>query len=162
MTRRLLALLLSACALAPASIATPPSTAPSTPASAASPAAGTSLTVKITGIKRDQGNIRLAVHNNESGFPKKWEAALKVITVPIPAGKNEVSLQIEDLKPGTYALIAHHDEDANGTIKRYWIGMPAEGMANSGTKPLMGAPSWKKSIINLPETTAVTLTLSYL
>jgi uncharacterized protein (DUF2141 family) len=162
MTRRRLTLLLGACALAPALIATPPSSAPATPAPAASAATATGLTVKITGIKRDQGNLRLAVHNNESGFPKKWEAALKVVTVAIPAGKNEVSLQIDDLKPGTYARIAHHDEDADGTIKRYWIGMPAEGMANSGTKPLMGPPSWKKSVFTLPETTTVTLTLSYL
>lgn len=154
------AILLSACPLFADSAATPPVTAPDGKSAPASDTA--SVSVKITGIKGGKGNIRLAIHNTEASFPKKWDKAMKVVTATIPAGKTDLTLKVDGLKPGTYALIAHHDEDANGEIKRYWVGMPAEGMANSGTKPLMGAPSWKKSAFPVPGTTEVTLTLSYL
>lgn len=131
-----------------------------TPAPVPAPVEHT-LVVKVSGIKTDKGNIRLAVHDNETSFPKKWDKALRVVTVPVPAGKTEVTIRV-NLKPGTYALLAHHDEDADGQIKRYLIGMPAEGMVNSGTKPLIGAPAWDKSKFAVPEISEQTLTLRYL
>lgn len=165
MNRIILAALLTAAtplfAETPAAAPKPATPAPA-PAEKAPAPATHAISVKVTGIKNDKGNLRLAIHNSETTFPKQWDKAMKVVTVTIPAGKTEVTIPVDNLKPGSYALLVHHDEDANGEIKRYWVGMPAEGMANSGTKPVMGAPSWKKSAFTVPETSEVTLKLSYL
>ena len=144
---------------APATPAAP--VAPAAPAATA-PAEGAMLVVKITGITEAKGDIRIALHNTDESFPKKWDKAFRVIKVPVPTGKTEIITAFTGLKPGTYAVIAHHDADSDGQLKRYIIGMPAEGMINSGTQPTFGAPSWKKSSFTVPETKELSLKLRYL
>lgn len=158
MTIRLLSLALALTLAAAAGAAETP--APAAPAPAKTQ--GAMLVVKITGIRAAKGVIRVAIHDTEDTFPKKWDKALRVIKVPVPAGKTEVITAFTDLKPGAYAVMAHHDEDADGAINRYLIGMPAEGVINSGVQPTFGAPSWKKSVFTVPETGEISLKLRYL
>lgn len=62
--------------------------------------------------------------------------------------------------PGTYAVIAAHDENGNGELEPNFLGIPQEGVGTSG-KARKGPPRWKDAKFDVPGTTTISIVMNY-
>lgn len=106
------------------------------------------LTVVIDGIKEPNGEIILAIFDNESDFLEK-EYTSKTIKV----NKNGKATAIFDNLPkGSYSLSVIHDKNQNGKLDKNFIGLPTEGFGFSNNKMgKFGPPSFKDCEIELTQ-----------
>jgi uncharacterized protein (DUF2141 family) len=97
--------------------------------SASGEMASRTLTVLITGMGSDVGQVGVALYDSPLGFPFKTDQARRTAFVEI---HNRRSLAIfGDVGPGSYAVAVFHDENGNGKLDRDWFGFPAEPTAAS-------------------------------
>ncbi len=73
------------------------------------------LTVNITGISDNKGDIYIYLYTSEKGFPIEISKANKVKKVTV--SKKSLSVSFKDIAYGTYAVSVYHDIDANGKNK---------------------------------------------
>lgn len=79
------------------------------------------LTVEVQGIKSAQGEIAVGLFDQADQFPKQVAHGLRLV-----ATKDSVVAVFKDLKPGTYAISAYHDENDNKKLDRGLFGIPKE------------------------------------
>lgn len=115
------------------------------------------LTVTLDGVKPGGGPLVVLLFDHAEGFPKETLASQRHV---LPAGQQ--SLALDGLKPGQYAVMAYHDEDANGELNRLFGMIPQEGWGLSNNPKVSGKPAFEDAAVTLPESgAAVTLHLSY-
>lgn len=86
-----------------------------------------SLTVKISKLKNDKGNVRVAVYNTQEGYDAEKGAgdSQKACAKAVAEIKsNEAQCTIDDLAYGDYALKFFHDEDKSGKFYKNFVGIP--------------------------------------
>jgi uncharacterized protein (DUF2141 family) len=106
-------------------------------AAATLPALATELTFEVTGIEGAEGQVMVVLYD-EAGYLKK---PLKGVRLA-PGGKT-VSGTFGEVPTGFYAVIAFHDENANGKLDRNLIGIPIERLGYSNNaKGTMGPASF--------------------
>ncbi len=88
------------------------------------------LTIKISNIEKQKGEIKIGVFNNESNFLKEG-ASIKNYTVKVD--KNTAVLTITDLPKGEYAISMYHDENMDNKMNTNSKGVPKEsyGFSNN-------------------------------
>ena len=98
------------------------------------------IKVTVTGFRSSKGEGFLALYSSQDGYPLNPAKALQKLKSPIEKG--------EDVKPGSYALIAMHDENKNGRMDRNLLGMPREGYgaSNNPHMPLLGPPTFESAL----------------
>jgi uncharacterized protein (DUF2141 family) len=107
-----------------------------------------SLTIEIDGFESDDGKAMIAVFNSKDGYPVKPEKAYKKLISEIKNGK--VTLVINGLPAGTYAVSVLHDENDNGKMDTNFLGIPSENFgASNDAKGFMGPPSFEDSKFEL-------------
>jgi uncharacterized protein (DUF2141 family) len=105
------------------------------------------LTITITGLRSADGTVRVAVFDNATDFPRGQEVAGEVVKA-----EPEVTVDIDGLKPGRYAVAIHHDENGNGRMDSSLIGLPQEGYAFSNDAMVfLGPPPFSEASFDLPE-----------
>jgi uncharacterized protein (DUF2141 family) len=119
---------------------------------------GLPLTLKVEGVKNDKGNIRAALYADAKTFRKEAEA---VAVVQQAASPGEVILRWNDLKPGRYAVVVYHDEDANGELNRRFGMFPTEGYGLSNNPKVSGPPPFEPSAFEVSSPTEITIELHY-
>ncbi len=104
--------------------------------------AGT-LTVNISNIQSDAGQIGCSLYSNKDGFPSEPEKAADQMFVKSKAGK--ATCVFKDLKPGKYAVSVMHDEDEDGELKTSMVGRPKEwwGVSNNVPPERFGPPKYE-------------------
>lgn len=117
------------------------------------------LTVTVKEIRDATGNVRISLYNEADGF-RKEDRALKLAI--IPAVRGDATVEFAGLPPGRYALMAYHDENADGKLNLRLGMFPTEGYALSNAPKVMGPPKFADSAfeVTVPET-AATLNLAY-
>lgn len=67
------------------------------------------LTIHVTGLKNNKGQVIIDIFNNENGYPMKTGNAIlrKKLTIP---EDGKVVFYIEGLENGEYAFALIHDE----------------------------------------------------
>lgn len=112
--------------------------------------AQTSLPVEITNIKNTKGTIRVAIFNNEDGFPSNDKKAYKVFSSKID--ESTASVIIPNIPFGKYAIVVFHDENNNGKVDTNFFGKPTEatGTSNANEKAT-GKPNYNNALINITE-----------
>jgi len=117
------------------------------------------LVVNIKEIRDATGNLRISLYGEAESF-RKEDRALKAVS--IPAAKGEARVTFDGLAPGRYALMAYHDENADGKLDLRLGMFPTEGYALSNNPRVMGPPKFADSAFEVagPET-AATLVLAY-
>ena len=101
--------------------------------------------VKITDIRNDVGNIRLAIFDQAPAFPTKPELAVQKVVLPIQKSEDSYTSAhtFTDLAPGTYAISLIHDENLNGEFDMVFF-QPTEGYGTSNDiRGLFGPPSFR-------------------
>lgn len=119
---------------------------------------GVSLTVKVEGVKSAKGNIRAALYADPKTFRKEAQA---VAVIQAAASPGEVSLSWPDVKPGKYAVVVYHDEDANGELNRRFGMFPTEGYGLSNNPKVSGPPPFEPSAFEVSGATEIMVELHY-
>ncbi len=115
--------------------------APVLPAMGSSAAGGT-LTVLVTGLKSDQGTVRIALSDSESCYSAKQEKHDRKMELPIH--DNAAKAVFEGLPPGEYAVKLFHDRNGNGKFDTI-LGVPVEDYAfSNNARGFMGPPPFDK------------------
>ena len=119
------------------------------------------IAVQIVGVKDIGGKVCVAVYNDADSYPdagKHWRSACG----NIKDGKSFIVFK--NVPPGAYAAFAFHDADANGKLKKNFIGMPKEGVgASRGAKGFMGPPKFKDAKFQVgAERKVIKIRLKYL
>jgi uncharacterized protein (DUF2141 family) len=115
---------------------------------AAAPTGGHTLTISVSNVNQEGGNIGVLVFNSDKGWPEDRTAALKDVIVLAHPGTVVVS--IPSLPPGDYAVAVLHDVNQNHKMDRNWMGKPKEQWAMSNNPhALVKAPSYSTAKFHL-------------
>ncbi|HYE46167.1 MAG TPA: DUF2141 domain-containing protein [Caulobacter sp.] len=120
---------------------------------AAVPAFAADVSVTLTGVEPQGGTMLVSLQTRDQ-FMKPMGAAGAMGE----AQAGTMTLTIENVAPGEYALMVMHDADGNWSLTTK-DGKPAEGLAHSGPR---GARTFDEMKIVVPEQgTSVSLALNY-
>ena len=114
---------------------------------AAQPPAGTQATLAfaIEGVKREQGQLIVAVYTSKAA----WLDLARAARVSRLAPKiGTVFAVLEGLPTGECAVLVFHDENGNGKLDMGWFPLPGptEGIAASnGASGRTGLPTWEEA-----------------
>ncbi len=117
----------------------------------------TPVTVNISNIVSDQGQLVVTVYDSKRSWLKK-PFVRKVC--PLAGDGGDVVLELS-LPPGDYGFQVFHDLDSNEKMKTNFIGIPKEptGVSNNA-KGRFGPPKFKDAAVTIasePVTVALTL-----
>lgn len=120
-------------------------------------ASAATLSVSLDGAKPGGGPLVVLLYEGAAGFPKEARATSRHV---LPAG--QTTLALANLKPGPVAVMAYHDENANGELDRFLGMIPKEGWGLSNNPSVSGKPAFKDAAVTLPESGArATIKLNY-
>ncbi len=105
-------------------------------------AEGQSMTVRLNGVGHDRGTVRVALFSDPKTF-RKADQAFAAQEAQASAGT--VTVVFDDVPAGQYAVMAYHDENANGELDLRFGMIPIEGYGLSNNPKVMGPPSFKDS-----------------
>ena len=98
---------------------------------------GNTITVTIKNITNNNGKVILSLHTKETFMRKQ---GIKNVKSEIVDGK--VTVTFENVAPGTYAIMALHDENENNTMDFDDRGMPKESYGMSNNPMSYGPPQF--------------------
>jgi len=99
-------------------------------------AAAPGLQARVTGLRNEQGQVGCLLFDSEDGFPGKQQRALQRTLASIADGRAVCKF---DVPPGSYAIVAMHDENRNGELDTNFVGIPKEGYgASNGARGRFG------------------------
>ncbi len=102
-----------------------------------------SLTVKVTGIRNTEGNIRVTLRSGPNDVVKSSAVEIDPKTMTATA-------VFDDISQGTYGVAVIHDENKNGTLDFSEMGMPLEGYGHSNNpEKRMGPPNFDETKFTL-------------
>jgi len=109
------------------------------------------ITIEITGLDSDEGQLMVAVYDSASN----WLKNIKLGKIS-PIKDGQATVIIESIPYGTYGISTFHDENSNGELDAGLFGIPKEPYASSrGAKGMFGPPKWGDAIfeVNAAEVT---------
>lgn len=113
-------------------------------------AGAATVEVRVSGVKGAKGKINVAVCDRER-FLKQC-----AYSASAPAQAGETVLKVHDVPPGTWAVLAYHDENGNRELDRNFIGIPKEDYGFSrDAAGRFGPPAFEDAAIEVREGTTV-------
>ena len=90
------------------------------------------LSILITGLQNDNGEVLLALSNSRNNYESD-SSAYRGFNFIIQKGTAEC--KINDLPYGEYAIKLYHDENMDGELNSNFLGIPTEdyGFSNNAT-----------------------------
>jgi len=106
------------------------------------------LTVDVSNIQNEKGQIGCSLYSKEEGFPSKPKKADAMLFVKSKAGK--ATCVFKGLEPGKYAVSVMHDEDKDGELKTSMVGRPKEwwGVSNNVPPERFGPPKYQAAVFS--------------
>jgi uncharacterized protein (DUF2141 family) len=91
-----------------------------------------SIDLRISPLRSSRGNVFVAVYERRG-----WLVPGRFRTYrTVPANTGGVSVRVNGLPKGRYAVAVFHDENKNGRVDKNWLGLPAEGFGFTRLTPL--------------------------
>ena len=113
------------------------------PSPADAPATGV-LTLRVTSLRSNNGQVGCTIYSSAKGFPKDSSMALQRLWCPIADAASTCTF--DPIKAGIYAVGCIHDENKNGKLDTGMFGIPTEGtVVSNHAKGFMGPPSFEKA-----------------
>ena len=101
------------------------------------------LTVVVTGLKSDKGEVRISLYNSETTYSNKEAEAFQKLKLPIKDKQAEAVF--EKLPFGEYAIKLFHDKNSNGELDTT-LGIPNEDYAfSNNARATFGPPTYEKA-----------------
>lgn len=109
------------------------------------------LTMIVSNVQQDDGQIMLGLFNGTEGFPKTISQGT-LAPAKERSATGQVRLVIKGLAPGQYAATAFHDLDSNGKLNANFMGLPTEPYCfSNNARGNFGPPAFKDAAITLGE-----------
>lgn len=125
-------------------------TALALPASAqdTAPPENATLSVRVTHVRSDEGNVCCALYDSDRGWPIRSHLA-RATSIVRPHGGRALC-RFADTPPGRYAVAVFHDEDGNGELNSRGFGRPTEGWGVSGGDRggVFRGPSYERALFD--------------
>ena len=121
------------------------------------------LSIVVTGLRNQLGQVCLGVYKNTPGFPVNAQGIVQRRCVSKTG--SSVTVKFTGLKLGTYAVTGIDDENKDFQLNQNALGIPTEGVAlsiNPTAPPLMGPPTFKDVSFPVQKNTTKTLKVTYL
>jgi len=121
----------------------------------------TTVKIVINGIAHRDGIMRVALFDSPDGFPGEMDTVYRRLETPIV--DEPVTVTLEDVPAGRYAVSVFHDEDGDGVMETGLFGQPSEGygISNDATA-LFGPPSFEDaSFAVASEPVLIRITMNY-
>ena len=114
------------------------------------------LTVVVDGIEKSNGTVLVAVYDSIH-FMKQ---PLYYGMAKVEQDAEEVTVVIENIVPGNYAVAVYHDENDNGKLDAGAYGIPIEkyGFSNNAAGS-MGPPAFQECMVAVEEDAEINITL---
>ena len=122
----------------------------------ASPALAGELTVTLTDVRPDAGDLYVALQT-EDQFLQAAGIAEEIVENP---QESTVTVTLTDVPDGTYSLSVWHDIDGDGTFSMGPMG-PVDGWTMKGASELRGMPTWEAQSFTVEGATTLTETVLY-
>ncbi len=107
------------------------------------------LTVTVTGLESDAGNVHIALYSDPAGFPKSDGMLSEVRAKP---KDRQATWVFTDLTAGTFAIAVFHDANGNGSFDQGAFKIPLEDYGFSmGARAFFSAPAFDEAAFPLPE-----------
>jgi len=119
----------------------------------------TTLEVKLLGLRNDHGTARVAVFATRDGWPQNDARALRRAVATIARGQASVSF--DGLPPGSYAVIAFHDEDGDERLKTGLFGVPVEGWGASNDARATFGPAFDDALVKVEAPKTISFSIRY-
>ena len=117
------------------------------------------LIIEIPNVKSREGVIHIGIYNNKEAFPH-YDKEYRVIIIKASTFPGDYT--IKDLPEGEYAVALMHDENADRTCNKNFLGIPKEGYGFSNNiRPFLSAPSYNDCKIDLNRNMTITIKLIY-
>lgn len=122
-----------------------------------------SLTVEVTGLENQDGQVCFNIFESSEGFPDDPEAVVAEQCISAAnepsddseAASSPLAVTFSDLSMGTYAVSVLHDENSDEQINQGTFGIPTEGFGFSRNPVVQtGAPEfYEVAVFVVGETT---------
>ncbi len=105
--------------------------------------------IRVTGLRSSNGQVICTLFDSPGGYPSDDSRSIAQRIAPVKDRTADISF--EGVRPGKYAFVMFHDENANGRFDFNALGMPREGYAfSNNVRPLFSAPSFKAAAFDYP------------
>ena len=117
------------------------------------------LSIDLKGVRDTSGNLRVSLYREPETF-RKEDRAVKVVSTPAVQG--DARVVFEGLSAGRYAIMAYHDENADGKLDLRFGMFPTEGYGLSNNPKVIGTPKFAESAFDVAGAeTSLSIELSY-
>jgi uncharacterized protein (DUF2141 family) len=124
---------------------------------AAATAAAGDLTIEVSGITPDRGQVYVAVYDGPDTFPVSGRQRVGQVLAPANA---HLTVRFKDLPPGHYAAVAYQDINGNGKLDKNFLGIPKEPYGFSeGARGSAGPPKFSEAAVTLDPDGATSIVL---
>jgi uncharacterized protein (DUF2141 family) len=119
------------------------------------------LSVRVSQLRSNQGQVGCMLYASAKGFPTDPAAAAQKRWCAIVDKTS--TCRFDPLPAGTYAVACLHDENANGKLDTGLFGIPTEGtVVSNHARGFLGPPSFDKAkFFFTGMTTALDLRMGY-
>jgi uncharacterized protein (DUF2141 family) len=101
---------------------------------------GNSISVAVSGLRNNTGDVRCGLFNSAATFPKKGQ---QYKGVEAPIANQQATCTFTDVPPGTYAVALFHAEQGQTEMRTGMFGMPQDGYGFSRNAKIgMGPPAF--------------------
>lgn len=119
-------------------------------------AQNTNLTVTVTDLKDNSGQLTAELYNTQGKFLK---TAFKTVSSGIKS--NTAIVNFAGIPTGEYTVLVYHDKNKNGKLDKYLIGMPKESVAcSNNAKGFMGPPKYEDAKFTVSADTKMTIKMN--
>lgn len=111
------------------------------------------ITVNISGLKSNEGNVLIALYKGSENFLKK-----SYVGVIAKIADKKSTYILKNIPKGEYAISFFHDENDNKKMDSNFLGIPKEdyGCSNNATG-FMGPPKYNDAKFTLSKNTTVNI-----
>jgi uncharacterized protein (DUF2141 family) len=108
--------------------------------SAAEAQQGNTITVPVTGLRNNVGDVRCGLYNSAATFPKNGQQFQGVVA---PIANQQATCTFTNVPPGTYAVALFHAAVGQTVMNTGMFGQPLDGYGFSRNAPIgMGPPAF--------------------
>jgi uncharacterized protein (DUF2141 family) len=117
------------------------------------------LTVEISELKENRGQILIGLYNDADTFPI-INKAYKGIFIKVE--KKEIQYTFSDIPHGNYAIAVIHDINNNNALDKNMLGIPIEGYGFSNNPTTnFGIPDFNEVKFHLNHTSTIQIKIKY-
>lgn len=101
---------------------------------------GNTITVPVSGLRNNNGNVRCGLYNSAATFPKDDQ---QFMGVAAPIANQQATCVFDNVPPGTYAVALFQAEQGQTKMKTGMFGMPQDAYGFSRNAKIgMGPPAF--------------------